>query len=45
MAELRPGIYEQLVTVGLRARLDELADRLPVEERVLDSADASDRIA
>lgn len=45
MAELGPGIYEQLVTVGLRAQLDELAERLPVQERALDSADASDRIA
>ena len=45
MAELGPGIYEQLVTVGLRAQLDELAERLPVQERSLNSADASDRIA
>ena len=45
MAELGPGIYEQLVTVGLRAQLDDVAQGLPVEERALDSADASDRIA
>jgi HKD family nuclease len=45
VAELGPGIYELLVTVGLRARLDQLADRLPVQERAPDSAVASDRIA
>lgn len=43
--ELRPGIYEQLVTVGLQSQLDALAGRLPVEQRALDAADASDRIA
>jgi len=45
VAELGPGIYEQLVTVGLRAQLDELAHRLPVDERPLSSADAADRIS
>lgn len=45
MAELGPGLYELLVTEGLRAQLDELAEGLPVHERALDGADASDRIA
>jgi superfamily II DNA or RNA helicase/HKD family nuclease len=45
MTELGPGVYEQLVTVGLRARLDELARRLPIDERPLSSADAADRIS
>ncbi len=45
MAELGPGLYELLITEGLRAQLDELAERLPVDERALHSADASDRIA
>jgi hypothetical protein len=45
VAELGPGLYELLITEGLRAQLDELAERLPVDERPLNSADASDRIA
>ena len=45
MAELGPGIYERLITEGLRAQLDELAKNMPVDERRLNSADASDRIA
>jgi superfamily II DNA or RNA helicase/HKD family nuclease len=45
VAELWPGLYELLITEGLRAQLDELAERLPVDERPLNSADASDRIA
>ena len=45
MDELGPGIYEQLITEGLRAELDELARHMPVDERPLSSADASDRIA
>lgn len=45
MAELGPGLYELLITDELRAQLDELAERLPVDERPLNSADASDRIA
>ncbi len=45
MGELAPGIYEQLVTAGLRAQLDELAGRLPVDERPLSTADAADRIS
>jgi superfamily II DNA or RNA helicase/HKD family nuclease len=45
VAELGPGLYELLITEGLRAQLDELAERLPVDQQALDSADASDRIA
>ena len=45
MAELGPGLYELLITEGLRAQLDDLAERLPVDERPLDGGDASDRIA
>ena len=44
MAELGPGLYETLITEGLRAQLDELAEQL-VDKRPLDSADAADRIA
>ncbi len=45
MDELVPGIYERLITEGLRAQLDELGKHMPVDERPLNSADASDRIA
>ena len=45
MAELEPGLYEALITEGLRAQLDELAQQFPIDERPLNSADASDRIA
>ena len=45
MTELGPGIYERLITEGLREQLDELAKHVPVDERPLNSADASDRIA
>lgn len=45
MDEFRPGLYEALVTEGLKARLDELADRFPTEQRALRAAEASDRIA
>ncbi|MFN0030296.1 MAG: DUF3427 domain-containing protein [Acidimicrobiales bacterium] len=45
MTDLGPGIYERLITEGLRAQLDELAKILPIDERSLSSADASDRIA
>lgn len=40
-----PGLYESLVTEGLKAQLDAIADRLPVEQRGLRAAEASDRIA
>ena len=36
---------ERLITEGLRAQLDDLANTMPVNERPLNSADASDRIA
>jgi hypothetical protein len=45
VTELGPGIYEQLVTVGLRAKLEEVARSLPVDERPLSTADAADRIS
>jgi HKD family nuclease len=45
VAELGPGLYELIITEALRAQLDELADRLPVDERPLDGGDAADRIA
>lgn len=43
--ELGPGIYEALVTEGLQARLDALADATPAATRALASAEAPDRIA
>ena len=45
VTELGPGVFERLITEGLRAQLDKLAEHLPVDERPLNSADASDRIA
>ena len=45
MDELEPGLYETLVTEGLKVQLDQLADRLPTEQRSLQSAEAPDRIA
>jgi superfamily II DNA or RNA helicase/HKD family nuclease len=42
--ELEPGIYEALVTEGLRARLDELASTSD-RKRALRSAETPDRIA
>ena len=45
MAGLEPGIYERLITEGLRARLDETGRTHGVDERRLSPADASDRIA
>ena len=45
MAELRPGLYEVLITEGLRAQLDEVAGQLPVSERHLQGGDVADRIA
>ena len=45
MEELDPGLYEVLVTEGLRARLAALAGALPVEQRALRAAEAPDRIA
>jgi hypothetical protein len=43
--ELGPGICEALVTEGLRAQLDALADATPATTRALASAEAPDRIA
>ena len=45
MEELAAGLYEVLVTEGLQARLDALADALPTEQRALHAAEAPDRIA
>jgi superfamily II DNA or RNA helicase/HKD family nuclease len=45
VTELDPGLYESLITDGLRARLAELSAQLPVDERPLNTADAADRIA
>jgi superfamily II DNA or RNA helicase/HKD family nuclease len=43
--ELPAGLYEVLVTEGLRVRLDALADVLPTEQRALHAAETPDRIA
>ena len=45
MAELGPGLYESLITEGLKAQLDELAGWLASEQRALRSSEAADRIA
>ncbi len=45
MEELPAGLYEVLVTEGLKARLDALTDALPTEQRALHAAEAPDRIA
>ena len=45
MEKLAAGLYEVLVTEGLQARLEELAERLPTEQRGLHPAEAPDRIA
>jgi HKD family nuclease len=45
MEELAAGLYEVLVTEGLQARLEELAERLPTQQRGLHPAEAPDRIA
>jgi HKD family nuclease len=45
VAGLGPGLYELLITEALRARLNEVSAQLRAEERPLDSAEASDRIA
>ncbi|WP_395156519.1 DUF3427 domain-containing protein [Ilumatobacter sp.] len=45
MAEIEWGLYEQLVTERLRSQLDDLSEQQPIDERGLQSADASDRIA
>jgi hypothetical protein len=43
--ELAAGLYEVLVTEGLQVRLEDLAERLPTEQRGLQAAEAPDRIA
>lgn len=45
MEELPAGLYEVLVTEGLKARLNSLADALPSEQRALHAAEVPDRIA
>lgn len=45
MDGLEPGLYEALVTEGLREQLDELAERFPADVRGLRAAEAPDRIA
>ena len=45
MEELPAGLYEVLVTEGLKARLKALAETLPSEQRALHAAEAPDRIA
>ncbi|MDQ6617458.1 MAG: DUF3427 domain-containing protein [Actinomycetota bacterium] len=45
MEELGPGLYESLVTEGLKAQLDALVGPLSSERRALRSAEASDRMA
>ena len=44
MAELDPGLYEQLVTSRLRAAIDAIRVLLAVDEHPLNPADAADRI-
>jgi superfamily II DNA or RNA helicase/HKD family nuclease len=43
--ELEPGLYERLLTEGLKAQLAELGELFPMEHRALRTAEASDRIA
>ncbi|MEZ5264270.1 MAG: DUF3427 domain-containing protein [Vicinamibacterales bacterium] len=45
MEALHRGLYEVLVTEGLRSRLAALTDQLPFEQRPLHAAEAPDRIA
>lgn len=45
MGELGPGLYEALITTGLRAQLDSLSESHPTRVRRLEAAEASDRIA
>ncbi len=45
MEEPAPGLYEVLVTEGLKARLVALADALSTEQRALHAAEAPDRVA
>jgi superfamily II DNA or RNA helicase/HKD family nuclease len=43
--ELAAGLYEVLVTEGLRARLEALADSPPTQQRALHAAETPDRVA
>jgi hypothetical protein len=43
--ELAPGLYEVLVTEGLKARLDAIAGALPTEQSALPAAEVPHRIA
>ena len=45
MDDLGPGLFESLVTEGVRARLAEIDERLLPEQHALRSAEAPDRIA
>jgi superfamily II DNA or RNA helicase/HKD family nuclease len=45
MESLGAGLYELLVTEGLKEQLDQLAGRLPVRQRDLEVAEAPNRIA
>ena len=45
MEELGPGLYERLLTEGLKAQLDELGESFPSERRGLRAIEAPDRIA
>ncbi|MEO7572296.1 MAG: phospholipase D-like domain-containing protein, partial [Acidimicrobiales bacterium] len=45
MDELGTGLYETLITEGLRARLEALGDRMPSDQRTLRSAEAANRVA
>lgn len=45
MEGLPAGLYEVLVTEGLKARLDALSDALPTKQRALHAAETPDRIA
>lgn len=42
---MEPGLYETLVTEGLREQLDALEERLPTRQLALRAAEAPDRIA
>ena len=44
MDELGPGLYESLITEGLKAQLDAIASRSPSTVRALRAAEAPDWI-
>ncbi|MCB1005762.1 MAG: DEAD/DEAH box helicase family protein, partial [Acidimicrobiales bacterium] len=45
MEELPAGLYDVLITEGLKARLDALSDAPPTEQRALHAAETPDRVA